>query len=216
MRPRTLASAAALTALLVPTIAHAQPTGKPLDPPPAWEVEFTTQFMPGANIFLQNWNENERVIGQSDSLSVGRFFSPHLRAYAAIGTRRNDGTFGADVITPTSKGTLYDLYEERGAVVTSGITWQFRENAMVHPYVSAGVNIGAYQHDQRLDTVSGTTYKSQMLFQKDEIEVRPVVAVGAKTYFGGGRWYVRPEAAVASGSTGVKRLLLRFGIGRDF
>ena len=216
MRHHAVAFPAALTALLVPVAARAQGPNQPLDPPPTWEIELTTQFMPGTDFMFENLHENERVIGESSSLGVGHFFSPHLRAFAAIGTRRNDGTFGADSITPTSKGTLYDLYEERGAVFTSSLTWQFRENAMVHPYVSAGVNVGAYQHDQRLDTVSGTTYRSQMLSQEDKIEVRPVFSLGAKTYFGGGHWYMRPEAAVALGSTGVARGLVRIGLGRDF
>ena len=217
MRHRALPLAAILTVLLVPVAARAQEPNPnaPVDPPRRWEVELTFQEMLDGSIVLQN-EENERVFGDSFSLGVVHFFTPHLRAFVAVGDPRLNWESNADVITYRATETMYDLYKARGAVFTGSVAWQFRENAMVHPYLSAGVNIGAYQHDQRLETVTVTTYQSQMLMQEHRVEVRPVFGLGAKTYFGNGRAYLRPEVAVAIGSTGVPRKLLRLGMGFDF
>jgi len=198
-----------------PVAAFAQDAVLPMEAPRHWEVELTTQFMPGASILLESLNENERVIGKSGSLGVGHFFTPHLRAFASVGTRRNDG-MTRSVITETSEARHYQLYDPKGAVFTSSLTWQFRENAMVHPFVSAGLNIGSYHYEERVDHVTGSTYRFELLTQGDRAEVRPVFGLGAKTYFSNGRWYMRPEVALAIGSTGGKRVLVRIGLGLDF
>ena len=205
-----------LCAVTPPLTARAQSTSAPTEPPRTWEIEFTRQFMPGANIYLINADENERVIGSSSSLGVGHFFSPHLRVFAAVGSRRQDGTLGADEFQYLPQGRRVTVYEPKGAVFSGNLTWQFRENAFWHPFVSAGVNVGRYNREERQEYETAGSFRVEVLSAADRTEARPVFVAGAKTYFGRGRFYMRPEVAVAIGSAGALRTLVRVGAGFDF
>jgi hypothetical protein len=48
------------------------------------------------------------------------------------------------------------------------------------------------------------------------VEARPFFAAGTKSYFGNGRWFVRPEFEVGVTHARIGAVALRLGVGVDF
>ena len=48
------------------------------------------------------------------------------------------------------------------------------------------------------------------------VAARPFFAVGSKSYFGNGRWFVRPEFEIGVAKSRIGHVSLRLGVGVDF
>jgi hypothetical protein len=104
--------------------------------------------------------------------------------------------------------------------VTPLVTYQFLDNAFVHPFVSAGLSIGVLdetitrpQQVRRLNNVTSTIPAASR--SRDEVLLRPVAAAGFKTYFNE-RVFVRPETELILTGHGVTQVGLRLDAGIDF
>ena len=100
-----------------------------------------------------------------------------------------------------------------------GATYQFRENAFFHPYVSAGVRLGWLREHRFRDQSDGTTPYPHTVMALDErttqFLARPVVAGGAKWYLDQ-FVFLRPEAALALRAGRLLDTTFGISVGRDF
>ena len=76
---------------------------------------------------------------------LGRYWTTHARTELSVGT--SNGWEDYDVAPFPVPGVPTPIYaatniERRLTTVAPAFTWQFRENAFMHPYVSGGVKIG--------------------------------------------------------------------------
>jgi hypothetical protein len=132
------------------------------------------------------------------------------------------------VPAPALPGGFARTYVERDVRVVSfapAITWQFFRNTFVHPYVSAGVAVDVSDiHRFRPATVdsmvvSRTTVRYDVPgidTRKAAVAARPFFAAGSKSYFGNGRWFVRPEIEIGVNKSRIGAVSLRLGVGADF
>ena len=153
---------------------------------------------------------------------VGRFWTTHLKTdYAVVLTH---DTHSSDYIRYPVTGlpgayTFID-HDRRLTGFSGAVTYQFFENQMMHPFVSAGVQFGvnndhAYR-DSQVYTVSRITYTVPALDARESVTlVRPFIAVGAKSYFNE-RTFLKSEFAMGFNGDGVSHSILRLGFGFDF
>ena len=153
---------------------------------------------------------------------LGRYWTTHLKTEltAATSNRANDYEVETFPFGSSLPVYLYTNVERRVTVLGPGLTWQFGENAFVHPYVTGGVQLWiVQQHRFR----SPDTYRfgpsAPAVPPIDEhttaVLGRPFVAGGFKSYISR-KAFVRSEARAAFSSTGMRQLSITAGIGVDF
>lgn len=140
---------------------------------------------------------------------LGRYWTTHLRTELSVGTSNG---WDETEVTPLPPGGVpgpaygFTEVERRLTTVAPAATWQFRENAFMHPYVSAGVKLGILQQ-RRVWPSPGEPTTS--------LVARPFLAGGFKSYVSRSV-FVRTEGRVAVGSTGAQQISILAGIGFDF
>jgi len=152
---------------------------------------------------------------------VGRYWTTHLRTELSVGT--SNGWDDFDVAAFPVPGVAAPVYaftnvERRLTTVAPAVTWQFRENTFMHPYVSAGVQAGILQeHRFRSPDVFRSTVASVPPIDERTTTIvgRPFVAGGFKSYLSRSA-FVRTEGRVALASTGPQQVSIVAGIGFDF
>jgi hypothetical protein len=149
---------------------------------------------------------------------IGRYWTPHVKTELSINPPA-EWTSGIDLSVP-GVPFLTAYRTVKLTFVTPTLTYQFRDNAFLHPYVSAGarIGIGTVRTVQPFETVTinKITYTVPTIDEESRtVQVRPFVAVGAKAYLTR-RTYVRPEALLAFSEAGMAQILLRLGLGVDF
>lgn len=153
---------------------------------------------------------------------LGRFWTSHLKTDAAVILTHNQRgyEYGAYPVAGAPFAYSYTEHERRLTAFSGAITYQFFENAMMHPFVSAGLQVGA-SHDHafrnpQVFTANRITYTVPALDTRSfDTIARPYVSVGAKSYFNE-RTFVKSEWSVAVGNRGVSHSILRLGFGFDF
>jgi hypothetical protein len=158
------------------------------------------------------------------SVDFGRYFTTHLKADVGV---MWSTTHYADVrwipIPDVPQGYEYLQLAQvsiRPTSVSAAVTYQFRENEFMHPYLSGGVRaIRQSIHTERYAstlTIRGVRYTVPAIDEHEtSVIARPFVAVGCKSYFN--RWvFMRSEWLVALGSRGYSHSTLRIGTGFDF
>ena len=154
---------------------------------------------------------------------VGRYWTTHLKTEVAIATSNQWDDFESvayPVPGATARTFAYIDYARQLRSVAPALTWQFRENTFMHPYVSGGVKVGMLREHR---TREGGTFRigslSYAVTPLDErsttVTARPFVAGGFKSYVSRSV-YVRTEARAAFGSDGLRQLTLGAGMGVDF
>jgi hypothetical protein len=154
---------------------------------------------------------------------LGRYWTTHLRSELAVGT--SNGWEDFEVAPLPVAGVQAPVYaytdiERRLTTVAPAVTWQFRENTFMHPYVTGGVKVGFLQ-EHRLRTPDAYRFGPQGLLvppldeRSTTVLARPFVAGGFKSYISRSA-FVRTEGRVAAGSTGPRQVSLLVGIGFDF
>jgi len=154
---------------------------------------------------------------------VGRYWTTHLRTELSVGSSNRWDEYE---VTPfPAAGVAAPVYaytdvERRLTTVAPAVTWQFRENSFMHPYVSGGVTLGIL-HEHRVRTPDAYRFGGQSgaIPPLDErtttLLARPFLAGGFKSYVSRST-FVRTETRVAAGPTGVRQLSMVAGIGFDF
>src|SRR5262245_2006672 len=158
------------------------------------------------------------------NIDFGRYFSTHFKADVGV---MWSPTHYVDVqwipIPGVPQGYEYLQLAQisiRPTSVSAALTYQFRENEFMHPYLSGGVRVIRQEiHTERYAstlTIRGVRYTVPAIDEHDtSVIARPFVAVGCKSYFN--RWvFMRSEWLVALGPRGYSHSTLRIGAGFDF
>ena len=164
-----------------------------------------------------NWHQKAEY-----RADVGYYWTTHLKTEVAVST--SNGWTEYDSVRISVPGVpnayAYDEFERRLVMVSPAITWQFRENQFMHPYVSGGVRIGLLDEHQ---VRQAGTYRSGSISytvagfdeRRTDVRVRPFVAGGFKSYVSR-KVFARTEARLAFAQDGVRQVSVTAGIGVDF
>jgi hypothetical protein len=167
------------------------------------------------------WREwDQKVEYRAD---LGRYWTTHLRTEIAVATSNRWEDYDVapfPIAGVTAPVFAYTQIERRFTSVAPAVTWQFRENTFMHPYVSGGVKIGLLQeHSVRTPDLYRFGGQSAAIPPLDErttsVLARPFLAGGCKSYISRST-FVRTEGRVAVGPRGVGQVSLIAGIGFDF
>jgi hypothetical protein len=206
---------AAAAVLLLPVCARAQGT-LPIDAK-RWDVSGSVVSLATGRISVgcQSYVPCDELVGYG--VEAGRYWTTHLKTEVAVVMTRpawstDYGTFPG--------GTTYSDREYRLTTVAPAVTYQFRENVFVHPFVSGGIRLGwlqsRYLPTEVHDAERRTRYFTPAVNERvTSVHARPFAGGGVKFYFGE-RVYLRPEAVTTFGSPGVTDVRTSVGFGFDF
>ena len=189
---------------------------------PRWDAggAFTTLTMSAAENG-SSWNESDtRGEFRAD---IGRYWTTHVKTEVAVGTSTRWTYFASEAYplpgVPTPAYAYIDV-ERQLVSVGPAVTWQFRENTFMHPFVSGGVKLGMRREhrEARSSTirVGSLNYPVPPIDERTTtVTARPFVAAGFKSYVSRSV-YVRTEVRGAFASDGLRQLALGLGMGMDF
>jgi hypothetical protein len=153
---------------------------------------------------------------------AGYYWTTHLKTEVALGSSNQwkDYETVPFNVPGIPNAYAYDEITRQFLFVSPAVTWQFRENQFMHPYVSGGVRIGLLQEHlvrQEATLRSGTlSYTVTPLGERrTDIVARPFLAGGFKSYVGR-RVFARTEARLAFAQDGIRQVSAVAGIGVDF
>jgi hypothetical protein len=162
-------------------------------------------------------------------VQIGRFLTTHLKAEIGVrGPMRYDFYETISVPAPALPSGFGVTYADKHVRVLSfapAITWQFFENTFVHPYLSAGVAVDVSDIHRFREAGTSSIVVSRTTVRYDvpgidtretAVTARPFFAAGSKSYFGNGRWFVRPEIEIGVNKSRIGAVSLRLGVGADF
>jgi hypothetical protein len=218
-----------LATLLVASAAGAQdaPASSPPNMP-RWDVGATLglfntrEAVSDRNLRYRSsgWENRTTLAYEFDA---GYFWTQHVKADVGLTLLPEVDSYDFDTrpspaLPPGT--TSYVGRTSRLTTLSTALTYQFFENAFVHPYVSGGVDLGWVRAHRTRDATTTTINRVRYTIPAlDEVETsltaRPLVAVGCKSYFNS-RTFVRSEARVVFGPDGVSRTAVRVGVGVDF
>lgn len=218
-----------LGGLLVASPALAQRVDRTGSPYYAWDLDGGFGFhnishvdgsIPATGNYSDFWDYS-----WAGSVDVGRYWTSHIKTSVGVTLLQKTWEFES-VRVSAAPGITGDQYIEsqvaRTQVSLAG-TWQFLENAFVHPYVSAGLRTLVMDVDAEarpavyVRTGNGYTNYQVPTSRRDYqvVRTRPFVAIGSKSYFSE-RVYVRPEMVVGANDSGVSQFGARLSFGIDF
>jgi len=154
---------------------------------------------------------------------LGRYWTTHARTELSVGT--SNGWEDYDVAPFSVPGVPTPIYaatdiERRLTTVAPAFTWQFRENAFMHPYVTGGVKVGILEeHRVRTPDLYRFGPQGVLVPPLDErttrVLARPFAAGGFKSYLSRSV-FVRTEGRVGVGPSGPRQVSILAGVGFDF
>ena len=160
---------------------------------------------------------------------VGRYLTTHLKVEVGVRGPMQYHFYESDRIPlPGVPGRFGPASIDRRVTVISiapAVTWQFLDNTFVHPYVSGGLDIDLADIHRFRDARSGSITISGATIRYDQpavdsheaiVDARPFIAIGTKSYFHSGRWFVRPEIQAGISKSRFAQVSLRLGVGADF
>jgi len=156
-------------------------------------------------------------------VQLGRYLTPHLKVEVTASSPLTYEFYSDEPVQlpgVSTPGSAFTEHQSRVVSVTPLVTYQFFDNAFVHPFVSTGLSIGVLdetitrpQQTRRLNNV--TTTIPGVSRTRDAVLLHPVAAAGFKTYFNE-RVFVRPETELTLTGHGVTQVGLRLDVGLDF
>jgi hypothetical protein len=151
-------------------------------------------------------------------LDVGRYWTRHLKLgfFAASGPRLRT-TAREDLNVNGRPLSTVIVTRARQVTLAPGLTYQFRDNQFLHPYVTAGLQISRLRMHREISpyTVRPPDPLPPIDEWRNATRVRPFASVGFKAYFNQ-RVFVRPEVHGAFGPDGLSQFTLHLGAGADF
>ena len=146
---------------------------------------------------------------------VGRYWTTHLKTEVAF-SATNQWIDYDEVPYPvpgiTRPAYAYFPTERQLFAIAPAVTWQFRENTLMHPYVGGGVKVGMLR-EHRFGSSSDTVTRAEE--RTTTVTARPFVAGGFKSYLSRSV-FVRTEAHLAFASDGICQMNVGIGLGVDF
>lgn len=153
---------------------------------------------------------------------LGRYWTTHLKTDVAVTTSNMWSDWRSEVLPVPGVSTAYAYtqIDRRLFGVAPAVTWQFRENSFMHPYVSGGVKVSLLdEHSFRDVSTQRSGPISYQVPGLDErhtlVLARPFVAGGFKSYVNRSV-FVRTEGRVAFAQDGVRQVSAIVGVGVDF
>jgi hypothetical protein len=190
---------------------------------PRWDISGTIGFLSAKTSELERvgWSGYEGKVDYH--VHVGRYWTTHLKTDIDIGaTNAWDDVIPEPlpVPTPPRGGFSYIYVHRRQYVAAPAVTYQFRENTFMHPYLSIGVRVALLrEHRVRemlnfpaTDVIDGLPPINE---RRATVQGRPFVGGGFKSYFNR-VVFVRSDGQLAFGGGGVAVAALHAGIGVDF
>ena len=163
------------------------------------------------------WDQNAEY-----RFDLGRYWTTHLKTDVAVTTNNMWSDWRSERLPVPGAPTAYAYtqIDRRWFGVAPAVTWQFRENTFMHPYVSGGVKVSILEeHSFRDATTQRSGAISYPVPGLDErrtlVLARPFVAGGFKSYINRSV-FVRTEGRVAFAQDGVRQVSAIVGIGVDF
>ena len=223
--PRAIVLAAACLALAAGTAGaqNAPASNRSLVPAtfPRWDAGGSIGFLAvKTSDTLTTWADWEQKAEYR--FDLGRYWTTHLKTDVAVSASNPWQDYESLQVTVPGvpRGFAYQNVDRQLFTVAPAVTWQFRENTFMHPYVSGGVRIGLLQEHRynESDTIrSGTiTYQLPPVDERRTVVLaRPFVAAGFKSYLSRSV-FVRTEGRAAFAPDGMRQLTGVIGIGVDF
>ncbi|HET9270495.1 MAG TPA: hypothetical protein VFO31_20100 [Vicinamibacterales bacterium] len=153
---------------------------------------------------------------------LGRYWTTHLKTDVAVSASNPWQDYESLQVTVPGvpRGFVYQNVDRQLFNIAPAVTWQFRENTFMHPYVSGGVRLGLLQEHRynESDTIrSGAiTYTVPHVDERRTVVLaRPFFAAGFKSYLSRSV-FVRTEGRAGFAQDGMRQLTGVIGIGVDF
>jgi hypothetical protein len=220
---------ATIGATLLATTASAQASDTAVRMP-AWDASgsLAIHFFQASDLdgSADDYYDSE-ALGQPGA-HVGRYVTPHLKVELGVRGPMQYTSYDTILVPAPLPGGFAETWVDRNVRVVSfapAITWQFFENTFTHPYVSAGVAVDLVDIHRFREAgtesypLSRTTVRYDVPgidTRKTVVKARPFFAAGSKSYFGNGRWFVRPEVEIGVAKSRIGAVSLRLGVGVDF
>ncbi|HET9011071.1 MAG TPA: hypothetical protein VFN38_04615 [Gemmatimonadaceae bacterium] len=188
---------------------------------PRWDVGGSIGFLAvKSSDTLTTWADWEQKAEYR--FDLGRYWTTHLKTDVAVSASNPWQDYESlEVSVPgIPRGFAYQNVDRQLFNVAPAVTWQFRENTFMHPYVSGGVRIGLLQehrHNENDTIRSGSiTYQLPPVDERRTVVLaRPFVAGGFKSYLSRSV-FVRTEGRAGFADDGMRQLTGVIGIGVDF
>lgn len=190
----------------------------PIDPA-VWDASVTVGWLGGdKSQIAERWNDWYDTF--ATSLDVGRYWTPHLKTEVGA-TFTTGGTVYSQqqAIVPGLRAPVFFTREHRFSLraLNLSASWQAFENAWVHPFVGAGVQVGWEQ--ERADNVPSSREVTPHLppagTPGTAFDARPFLSGGAKLYVHE-RGFIRTDLTTVFDRRGASRVSWRIGAGVDF
>lgn len=191
----------------------------------SWDVTGSIGWLAGdKSDFAEEWNDWYDTF--SASADVGRYWTPHLKTEVGMtGTTEGSVYTHVQVPSPRQPFTVFIPIEHhfRLTAINLAAAYQFLDNQWVHPFLSAGVQLG-WEHERRFapeQVIFGLDPRNPQIapvidrVEAREFAPRPFVSGGAKFYVAE-RGFIRTDLTVAWHRGGVGQVSWRAGIGADF
>ena len=161
----------------------------------------------------------------SGGADIGYYWTPHLKVELDVATSTKGESYSYEQITlPGSPlpSFLQRDHEFRVTTAAAGLNAQFFENAWVHPFIGAGVELlREREHIESTVPVPIVIRDGRPVTISSESETRvryagrPFVAAGFKGYVSE-RVFIRTDLRTSWSTDGVAAVAWRTGIGVDF
>jgi hypothetical protein len=164
---------------------------------------------PGTNGNDPSWTLN---------LDAGRFLTTHMKVDTGVMWSGSQSFYKTSFATaPSYEMTGYTLSRVQPTTVSGAITYQFLENAFVHPYVSAGMRLTFLREERETYSYPTNCCRPALVttVNQTSLQARPFGAFGFKSYFNE-RWFVRSEVLLGFDAKGLSHGTARLGFGIDF
>ena len=193
------------------------------NPTPKWEASGgvgLVEARPGENqAAWDNWYAQGRYAG-----AIARYWTSHLKTEFEYSVSGEGSRYVQDYVRVN--GQVYPYSFESFHQLQQGslrMVWQFRDNAWVHPYLSAGLVLDAERRRSHVPLQYQPTGRASDLIvvrtalnSRERTELRAGVTVG-----GGAKFYISPNAffntgAIVTYSKPAATISLVAGFGIDF
>ena len=192
--------------------------------PRRWDIAGSVGWLGGNKSGIaEDWNDWYDTF--ATSFEVGRYWSTHVKTEADILFTTEGTVFSSTQYrVPDEPVPVFVPREHhfRMTAVSASATYQFFDNTWVHPFLTAGVQVGRERERASSPGVpyfrrdfTGVEIPIEAPRQVTVLSVRPLARGGAKFYVNE-RGFVRTDLAVAWNEDGVAQVTWRAGIGVDF
>jgi hypothetical protein len=153
---------------------------------------------------------------------AGWLWTSHVKTDVELGITSEADSWVTLTGLPGPRGSGGFIYEERyyrDLFLAVGQTWQFNENAWVHPFVTGGLTLNRERtRRERPEQWAGPDQPPlprERYGSSTRLVPGAFVGAGLKTYVNE-RVFVRTDGRVELGDDGISRVALRLGLGVDF